>query len=531
VAAALAHAHARGVVHRDIKPENIRIDESGGVRVLDFGIAKLPRSVSPQAEQIGAVSTDLFSTVGERVMGTPGYMSPEQARGEVADASSDVFSFGVLLYELLVGERPFRGATSVDVLASTIRDDVPVPSQRSASIPEICDRLVARCLAKAPAERYRNGSELLVDVEAASREVAVTPEAEQQPSAPCTSSRAAMPHVLSLSTPMRRRLGARLYASTAMTLLTIAIIAGAVAYRRGRVQTAARALDFANMIHLDAATFTMGRTAREIDDECRRLANDCRRDVIEREQPAHSARVSAFFIDADEVTNEAFAIWLNTTREMLSIRNDPESGKSRFVYDASGRLLFDLWPDNNGIELGLDGHFAVRNGHVRKPVVEVTWDAADGFCHWYGKRLPTEAEWEFAARGTTSRRFPWGDNEPTCATLAFGRLPGLACEGYPPGPEEVGRATLDVTPSGVRGLGGNVSEWVRDAFTLPYYADCGDCIDPAVNTTAEPGHDDLRVFRGGSWGGTLFTHASARGRWGRSAPTEDIGFRCAVGTE
>ncbi|WP_437819898.1 bifunctional serine/threonine-protein kinase/formylglycine-generating enzyme family protein [Sorangium sp. So ce1078] len=529
VGAALAHAHGRGVVHRDIKPENIRVDEAARLRVLDFGIAKLPRGPSPSDDHpLGDVSTDFSATTGGRVLGTPGYMSPEQARGEPTDARTDVFSFGVLFYELLAGARPFGGASPIDVLATTIRDE-PVPvAQVNPDVPAACDRILARCLAKSPGARYPDCGAMLDDLHA----IVLAPSASRSPDRPERQPEASSqtPNGVAFSAPpgapRRPRLRAVLGAAAAGGA-ALAITAAALMPKPPRPGPP----DLASMVRHDAATFVMGRTAREIDDECRRLAGDCRRDVLEREQPAHRTHVSAFYLDVDEVTNAAFVTWLTTIRETLSVRDDPETGESRFVHDAAGRLLFDLWPDNNGVELVGERRFGVRDGHARKPVVEVTWDAADAYCHWYGKRLPTEAEWEYAARGATNRRFPWGDEDPGCEELAVGRLEGMACAGSAKGPEEVGRSGLDRTPSGVRGLGGNVSEWVRDAFTLPYYADCGECRDPVVEASPGPGKDDIRVFRGGSWAGTLFTHATARGRWGRSAPTEDIGFRCAAGVE
>jgi|GEM_PF-1158087 len=148
VLAGLVHAHAAGLLHRDLKPENVLLGDDGRVRILDFGLAKLDRESEPGDN----------TTRDGLVMGTPGYMSPEQARGQSLDARSDVFSFGVLLHELLTGKRPFDGPTRADVVTSLLRD----PSPRADALrPEVGPALAdfgQRCLAKAPSDRLASAA-------------------------------------------------------------------------------------------------------------------------------------------------------------------------------------------------------------------------------------------------------------------------------------------------------------------------------------------------------------------------------------
>jgi serine/threonine-protein kinase len=157
VASTLGEAHARGIVHRDLKPANVFMvrdkEVAGGERakVLDFGIAKLA------GDHAG------ITTYDKAVMGTPPYMSPEQCRGAGhVDQRSDVYALGCMLFELLVGHPPFQAEGPGDIIAMQLREAPPVPSSLRPSIPPEVDRLVLRCLAKDPAQRFGNGSDLAV---------------------------------------------------------------------------------------------------------------------------------------------------------------------------------------------------------------------------------------------------------------------------------------------------------------------------------------------------------------------------------
>src|SRR6202140_2607689 len=155
IADALARAHAAGIVHRDLKPANIMVDESGLVKVLDFGLAKLAASATGRED-----ATITMATTPGMIVGTMAYMSPEQAEGKAIDARSDIFSFGSVFYEMLTARKAFQGQSSAALLSAVMRDDPKPLSEVSRDVPPEVRRIVARCLKKDPAARYALGAEL-----------------------------------------------------------------------------------------------------------------------------------------------------------------------------------------------------------------------------------------------------------------------------------------------------------------------------------------------------------------------------------
>jgi eukaryotic-like serine/threonine-protein kinase len=166
VAAALAAAHANGIVHRDIKPENVIIRSDGIAKVLDFGLAKLIGRGSPELIDGEAPTRADLKTVSGSVIGTATYMSPEQARGQEVDARTDIFSFAVVLYELLTGQRPYDGSNVYEIIAVILSDqEAPPLSRYSSGIPAELERIVTKALRKNREERYQTIKDLLLDLQ------------------------------------------------------------------------------------------------------------------------------------------------------------------------------------------------------------------------------------------------------------------------------------------------------------------------------------------------------------------------------
>ncbi len=172
IADALVAAHDKGIVHRDLKPANVMVAADGRVKVLDFGLAKVNRD---DAESGASMATELQTREGV-VMGTVPYMSPEQVAGRIVDHRTDIFSLGVMLYEMASGRRPFEGASSIE-LASAILRDTPRPiSDVRADLPADLARLVQRCLDKDPRQRIQTAREICDECRELSRQVSQTSE-------------------------------------------------------------------------------------------------------------------------------------------------------------------------------------------------------------------------------------------------------------------------------------------------------------------------------------------------------------------
>lgn len=471
----LAAIQPHPVIHCDVKPANIILDRNSPQAVLvDFGTAKERVRVLAQGQQ--GQPADTYGTVG--------YAAPEQYKGQVTP-KADVFALAATMYHLLTlddpREHPFRWP-------------------KMGAIPQGLAEILQRALANDPAERLdaaalRRQLEAYRTVQAA--------RVPSRPPAPARPPRAAVPPPVPFqqarpttkpSPPQRS--GGRRRTKTGLILLVLilavgvaialtylygalwaspqrAVERGLAALEEDRWQLAAKRL--AHMDPLDVEG--VRRVAERLDAEMAPLPGGVLQmgsdtGLAADQKPVHPVPIADLMMDRFPVTNVQYQHFVN------------ETGHPPPAY----------WKA---------GHFPV--GQALRPVVGVTWEDAQAYARWAGKRLPTEAEWEWAARGPTGRAFPWGDAPD--ATRANSRELDVGHT------TDVGSYPRGATPLGIMDLAGNVREWTADRYG-PYR-------DPHMPPTEG---DDIAV-RGSSWR-TYTDVASAREKVARATYADDLGFRC-----
>jgi len=521
--AALQAAHAKGIIHRDLKPDNIWLlpteDGITRVKVLDFGIAKLKTTTETSA-----------LTQQGMIVGTPYYMSPEQCRGEELDARSDIYSMGVILYEMMTGEVPFQASTPVGVVLKHANEPPRPPHELRGELPTPLEDVILRALKKKREDRQESATQLAQELETALYAAGIelkllgtaTPQGTLLPTgytnAPktamsmqgsvgigsptqaaetsqtalggATAGQATTPSTEASQRPIFGSLQPSVDTTTgglagkklilaAAAFVVIAVVAVVIWMSQSTPQPSPDPVPPPSprndtpkpppgdpnpppgMIYLKGGEFTMGND----------LSND------EFQKPEHPETVSPFFMDQYEVTVEDYYKFMKARNQ------EPPQGWS------------ESWKQ---------GVFAPEER--RLPVTNVSWYDAQEYAEFVGKRLPTEAEWEYAARGTDKRLYPWGKS--------FNPDYGNIGEGRPKAIRPVGSFPNDRSPFGLLDMAGNVAEWTDS--------------DPRAYRGSRARNDEGKVLRGGSFEvDKSFALVTSRAALAPTVKSPSVGFRCA----
>jgi formylglycine-generating enzyme required for sulfatase activity/tRNA A-37 threonylcarbamoyl transferase component Bud32 len=520
MAEALRYAHSEHTIHRDVKPSNIMISRSGHPLLTDFGIAKL---------------LDLEDTVDltgtSAAVGTPEYMAPEQANARTVDHRADIYSLGIVLYEMATGRKPFVADTPMEVLIMQARDPLPPPRKFAPDLPKPAEQILLKALAKKPDERYQTMNEMYAALKASLAPVGQianlsTPaKPEPRPRTEQTATISEEPPLreptISLSQPRPRAaqpwlaLGA---GGIALALICLAV-GGVALYRLlfapatptpaptqrpptavpatpvftappelGIDSTWTRPADGMTMLYVPEGSFEMGSN-----------------DGSDDEKPVHTVYLDAYWMDMTEVTNAMYEKCVNDGD------CDPPQNTSSYTHSSYyGNSQYDDYP-----------------------VLYVDWNQANAYCQWAGAGLPTEAQWEKAASWDpfTNEKYvyPWG-NDFDCKKGNFDDetvrddyvVPGGAnCDGFPD-TSPVGSFLSGASPYGLFDMAGNVWEWVADWYSETFYGS-----SPSSNPLG-PSSGQYRVLRGGSWGDySYIVRSTVRGGVDPSLIYSIVGFRCS----
>lgn len=524
VASGLGELHTLDAVHRDIKPSNILFDAKGRAKVADLGLAQVPGGPSMRSQLSQPMPHP----------GTPGYMSPEQERtGYYLRPTSDIYALGLMLFEMLTGrnyhnvergseasafckglpawldklllqmlaenpdQRPFDGAKA----ARSLRDGRRRLSKRGKGLPKprlgkppvwawfLVGGLVLTGLIVSlvlTGNIWVDVSERRQDTPIAAL-LEITPTFETLVASPSPDSPTFTAQPPDTHTPTSEAAPTSLPESS--PTITPSVGSTRSSLKDGMVQ-----------VFVPAGEFEMGYEDGDSD-----------------EKPVHTVYLDAFWIDQTEVTNEMFSVFLN---ERGNQRED-ESDWLGTGYDVANIVQ-------------ITNQWLPKTGYATHPVIHVTWYGARAYCDWAGRRLPTEAEWEKAARGERGWLFPWGGNEFDCHQGNFDDekvvddfvvTGGENCDGFER-TSPIGSFASGSSPYGALDLAGNVWEWVGDWYASIYYSS-----SPNENPDG-PFYGDYRVMRGGSWNlNDRISSSTLRGKQNPGHHGNSLGFRCAMDAE
>ncbi len=528
IARSVEYAHQRGILHRDIKPANILITESGEPMLSDFGIAKLF-----EGEQTTAL------TGSGMAIGTPEYMAPEQWTGTTSP-QSDLYSLGIVLYEMVAGRKPYAADTPAAILIKQATEPLPSPRKFVVDLPEVLEFILIKALAKEPGDRYNDVNALIRALENL-RESTQAPFPSGRADTKTTTGEASPPSsrparipalmnfprrgmgwlsggiivalVLLLGSPMIRKWLSpspiAIEPVTSTHTLTDPPVTGLQTpelTQAGETQTffitpteidnptpaplPAEITDAqgVSMMLVPEGEFIMGLTSEQSAENCRLRGSECNPNWFTDPGGTHVIFLDAFYIDKFEVTNSAYRACVDAGA--CKRPKEINSATREFYYARDP--FFDQYP-----------------------VINVDWQMADTFCKWRGVRLPTEAEWEKAARGTDGQLYPSGNfTDPTHANILMSVQDTTKVGSY-----EKGKS-----PYGAYDMQGNVSEWVADWYSEEYRRN-----PPAINPQG-PEAGVIRIIKGDAWyferdkgyssiGGVFEAHPNTF--------TNHTGFRCA----